>query len=258
MAVNREPSSSAGALPKENGSRGWVAGADGYRGGWFVVLRHLQSGRVRRRTEASLSDLLACEEEPVVIGIDMVVGLPDRAERGGRVCDRQARKLLGHPRGSSVFSPPVHAALQAESYDEAQEIQRSSAEDAPGLSIQTYHLFPKLREVEACMTPDLQERVREVHPELAWYAMNGNVTVEASKHDAAGREVRVALLQRNGFPDAEDALAEHAAGDVGPDDVLDAHAVCWSAARMARGEGECLPGGEPPRNDRGIRMEIWR
>lgn len=236
----------------------WVAGADGYRGGWYVVLCHLKSGCVRRRTEASIADLLACEEQPTVIGIDMVVGLPDRAVRGGRVCDRQARKMLGHPRGSSVFSPPVHKALQAESYDEAQEIQRGSAEDAPGLSIQTYHLFPKLREVAECMTPALQERVHEVHPELAWYAMNGDATVEASKHDAAGREVRVALLQENGFPDAEEVVFEHAGGDVGPDDVLDAHAVCWSAARIARGEAESLPEEEAPRNERGLRMEIWR
>jgi predicted RNase H-like nuclease len=223
-----------------------------------VVLHHQQSGRVRRRTEASLADLLACDEQPAVIGIDMVVGLPDRAERGGRECDRQARKLLGHPRGSSVFSPPVHAALRADSYDEAQNIQRASAEDAPGLSIQTYHLIPKLREVAACMTPGLQDRVREVHPELAWYAMNGETTVETSKHDAAGREVRVALLEDHGFPDAADAVDAYAGGDVGPDDVLDAHAVCWSAARIARGEAECLPSGETPRNDRGLRMEIWR
>ncbi len=195
-----------------------------------------------------------------MLGVDMVIGLPDRAVPGGRQCDRAARQLLGHPRGTSVFSPPAYPALQAETYDEAQRRNRTSGPDAPGLSKQAFHLIPKMRALAGRMTPARQERVREVHPELAFYAMNGDAPVEASKHARAGRTARMDLLAAYGFPDVEDTLAGLSDGTLGADDVLDAYAACWTARRILRGRAErCPPRDEPaPRNDRGLRMEIWR
>jgi predicted RNase H-like nuclease len=40
------------------------------------------------------------------------------------------------------------------------------------------------------------------------------------------------------------------------DDVLDAHAVCWSAARIARDRAVRLPA-RPSRDARGLPMAIW-
>jgi predicted RNase H-like nuclease len=53
-------------------------------------------------------------------------------------------------------------------------------------------------------------------------------------------------------------LDEHTGRGVGVDDVLDAHAVCWSAERMLSGHAERLPPEDVPVNGRGRRMEIWR
>ena len=47
------------------------------------------------------------------LGIDTPIGLPDRAERGGRACDAAARRLLGPGRASSVFSAPVRATMSS-------------------------------------------------------------------------------------------------------------------------------------------------
>jgi predicted RNase H-like nuclease len=44
---------------------------------------------------------------------------------------------------------------------------------------------------------------------------------------------------------------------VAPDDVLDAHAVAWSAARVARDSAVCLPRKPAPRDARGLPMAIW-
>jgi predicted RNase H-like nuclease len=237
----------------------WVAGADGFRDGWFVVLLRPADGTVRRRRIPSMQAMTELPEAPVFIGIDMVIGLPDRAERGGRRCDRAARSLLGHPRSSSVFSPPAHAALGAETYDEARRLHTGTADDPPGITIQAFHLLPKMREVADAVPPAEQDRIREVHPELAFYEMNGESPVNESKHDEAGRTIRQQLLVRHGFPDVGDALREHAKGAVGVDDVLDAHAVCWSARRMLEGTARRVP--EPLTdadvNSRGRRMEIW-
>lgn len=238
----------------------WVAGADGYRDGWYVVLHRPGTGTVVRRRVASFVDLLDAPEAPEYIGIDMVIGLPDTAESGGRPCDRMARALLGHPRSSSVFSPPAQAALPATTYEEARALHTGTAEDAPGITIQAFHLFPKIREIDAAMTPDRQDRVREVHPEMAFYAMNGDEAVHESKHEPEGRRLRIDLLAEHGFADLDRVIQEDAGRGVGADDILDAHAVCWSARRILRDRAQRLPPSDAPDsvNDRGLRMEIWR
>ena len=238
----------------------WIAGADGYRDGWVVVLWRPAADTIRRRVVEDVDALLALPEAPAVLGVDLPIGCPDAAVPGGRACDRQARQLLGHPRGASVFSPPAHDALQADTYEEALRRNRASGPDAPGLSKQAFHLVPKLRALHARMTPERQDRVREVHPELAFYAMNGDAPVTDSKHTEAGRSARLALLSANGMPDVTAAVEAMAAGPVGADDVLDAHAACWTARRVHEGTAKrCPPTDEAaPRTARGLRMEIWR
>ncbi|PEN12299.1 hypothetical protein CRI94_14810 [Longibacter salinarum] len=234
----------------------WVAGLDGFRSGWFAVFFRPSDGQVQRRRVDSVEDVLDAPEAPVFIGVDMVIGLPDRAARGGRSCDREARSILGYPRSSSVFSPPAYAALSADSFDEARRLHTATADDAPGITIQAFHLLPKMRELSRIVTPGRQDRVREVHPELSFYEMNGRTSVNESKHDDSGQNIRRRLLAENGFPDIDDALAQYATGEVGADDVLDAHAVCWSAARMANETASRIPEA-PATNERGLRMEIW-
>jgi len=238
----------------------WIGGADGCPDGWLVVLSHPATNTLRRRTVPDVTALLDLPEAPAVLGVDMVIGCPDRARSGGRRCDQMARQRLGHPRGASVFSPPAYEALQATTYEDAQRRNRASAPDAPGLSKQTFHLMPKMRALAERMTPALQERVREVHPELAFYTMNGDAAVEASKHSNDGRDTRAALLEANGFPDVQAAMEAFADSGVGADDVIDAHAACWTARRIYEGTAErCPPRNESaPRNERGLRMEIWR
>ena len=238
----------------------WIAGADGYRDGWVVVLWRPAADTTRRRVVENVDALLALPEAPAVLGVDMPIGCPDAAAPGGRRCDRAARRLLGHPRGTSVFSPPAHDALRADTYEDALRRNRASAPDAPGVSKQTFHLFPKLRALAERMTPARQDRVREVHPELAFYAMNGDAPVETSKHTEAGRAERLALLEAHGVPDVSAAAEAMAGGPLGADDVLDAHAACWTARRIREGTAERCPprDQEAPRNARGLRMEIWR
>jgi len=236
----------------------WVAGADGCRAGWFVVLRETPTGRLRRCVVPSFEALLTMPEAPVQLAIDVIIGLPDAPRSGGRLCDREARKLLGWPRSSSVFSPPAQAAIACVTYDEALAVNRRHSPDEVGISKQTFHLFPRLRAVEAHMTPAHQQRVREVHPELAFFAMNDEVPLCHSKHEDVGRRERAQLLHGYGFEDIEAAAETHAGRDVKRDDVLDAHAACWTALRLHQGAALRLPRGKPPCNARRLRMEIWR
>ena len=235
----------------------WVAGVDGCRAGWLVVLQEAEGAAVRCRVVPDVRAVLDLAEAPPIIVIDMMIGLPERAEWGGRACDRAARTLLGRPRASSVFSPPTRAAVQETDYRAALAANRAGDPEAPGLSIEAFHLFPKVREVDRAMTPKLQERVYEGHPELSFYEMNGRQAVRAGKRTGEGRAARIALLEGAGFADVRESVKKFTGGGVQADDILDACAVCWTARRLAAGRATRIP--EPPPHDaRGLRMEIWR
>ncbi|MGH8614797.1 MAG: DUF429 domain-containing protein, partial [Gammaproteobacteria bacterium] len=95
----------------------WLAGVDGCRGGWFVVLFHRTRASpgladLRFVLCRSFSELVNLRENPSPIALDIPIGLLDQAQPGGRSCDRAARALLGRGRASSVFTPPTRAALQ--------------------------------------------------------------------------------------------------------------------------------------------------
>ncbi len=96
------------------------------------------------------------------------------------------------------------------------------------------------------------QRIFEVHPELSFSTMAGSV-VEEPKRTWAGQRTRARLLDEAGIR-VPDELGP--AGAAGPDDILDAAAVAWSAARIAAGEQRCVP--DPAERDAANRpIAIW-
>jgi predicted RNase H-like nuclease len=229
----------------------FVAGVDGCRTGWVVALRDLGTQSLSVRWVANFTDVLALPEAPTFVAVDMPIGLLDAAAPGGRECDRQGRALLGSPRCSSVFTPPVRAALCATTHPTAHAMNRASSPAGIGVTLQAFGILRKLREVDDAMTPALQDRVFEVHPELSFLAMAGR-PARHGKKKAAGRSERLALLAAAGFSGVPARVTGAA-----PDDVLDAVAACWSAERLHLGTAARLPAEQPPRDARGLRMEIW-
>lgn len=69
--------------------------------------------RMTARRCASFREVLTLPEKPVVLAVDMPIGLLDRPLPSGRSCDREARKLLRRPRASSVFTPATRPGLAA-------------------------------------------------------------------------------------------------------------------------------------------------
>lgn len=112
-----------------------IAGVDGCTGGWLAVV---QADRgLQAQVARDLETLLDAMPE-VVIGIDIPIGLPDR---GPRACDLHARKLLGRPRGTSVFPVPIRACLKDRDYSELSLLHKQV--DGRGLTRQAFHLLPR-------------------------------------------------------------------------------------------------------------------
>ena len=196
-----------------------VLGVDGCRGGWVGAL--VEDDRVGWHRFPDFASALAVPAD--VVAVDMPVGLPDR---GRRDCDLLAKAVLGRAH-SRVFLAPPRRVLAAGSYAEGARLHRELT-GGLGMSVQTWHLVPKIREVDAVAD---DPRLVEVHPELSLAELAGTGPLP-SKKTAAGRAARVSLLT-GWLPD----LGALPAGD----DGLDALAAAWSGRRWLTGQARTLP-----------------
>ena len=186
----------------------------------------------------------------LAVGVDMPIGLPGQERRR---CDIEARELLG-PRRSSLFWTPPLCVLDATDHAEANRLSRENT--SRGLSIQAFHLLPKVREVRAVLSPadlaaDARPQAAEVHPETSFAVLTGQPML-ASKRQPAGQAERLAALAPE-F-DNLDAAPPPLSG-AAPDDLLDAAAAAWTARRMAAGTAMALGQGEV--DETGYPTAIW-
>lgn len=230
-------------------------GIDGCRGGWIAV--HLSTtdrwhvALVKEST--SLRELV---QQNRLSLIDIPMGLLDS---GGphRQCDQYARRELGMPRAASVFSAPCRAAVYAKSYDQACRLNFKCL--GKKLSKQTWNITDKIRQLDELLQihPELHTKLRECHPEVAFWALNHSQAMQNKKKEAQGREQRLHVLSRH-LPTAwtivDHCLQTYRRKEVVADDIVDAMALAVTA-KLGHKQLQCLPP-HPPLDDRGLAMEI--
>jgi predicted RNase H-like nuclease len=235
-----------------------VIGVDGCRGGWcgavFAANGALHFALAPRYVEV-VARLETCA--PSAIGsrilVDMPIGLADGTAT--RACDDLARRALG-PRRASVFAAPPRVVLAAHDHATANALARETT--GRGLSLQTWHLVPRITDLDEALARDaaLAARTFESHPELCFARLFGAPCAHG-KRTALGRAERLALLERLAPGAAQiitNARAAHSARDAGIDDHVDALVLAVSAALPAE-RLEHLP--QPaPLDARGRRMSI--
>ncbi|OOG28155.1 hypothetical protein B1C78_02070 [Thioalkalivibrio denitrificans] len=228
-------------------------GLDGCRAGWFMVSMD-EDGDADFRMLCAIDELSAYLPDAAVALIDVPIGLRGR-HTDERQCDREARKRLPPGRKSSVFPAPSRCALDGNSYAEASELNRACT--GRGLSRQTFAIIPKICEVDRFMgvTP-YRHKVREIHPEVCFWALNGERAMTFRKKSRAGYEERLAVLERY-CPGAASlvarALGTYRRREVARDDVLDAFVGAVTAAH--HGSLKQVPD-VPERDETGLPMEI--
>src|SRR5258705_13925476 len=125
----------------------FVAGIDGCRGGWVSFKVDLSS----LNTSVELIDLSSIlkgkPDDLAMLGIDIPIGLLD----GSRACDKAARKLLGQPRGTSVFAAPCRASLSESNHAAASATNRRIT--GRGLSQQAWGITSKIKQVDDAIAP---------------------------------------------------------------------------------------------------------
>lgn len=238
----------------------WLAGVDGCPGGWVAAFVQPAGEAGRLDVFARFADVLAAPERPAIVAVDMPIGLPERAGAGGRAAENAVRPLLG-ARQSSVFSIPSRAAIYADDYAEACRVAQETSEPPRKVSKQLFNIAPKIREIDAVLRADKDaaERVYEVHPEVAFWRLNGEHSLHEpkkvkSRPYAPGLALRRELLQSARLPPAlVDATPPKGAA---ADDLIDALACAAVARRLQAGLARPFPN-PAPRDAYGLSMAIW-
>ena len=230
-------------MKNERNAQADLFGIDGCKAGWFVAKQCGRTGEISTHVIDRFEALLDWDHDHAIVAIDIPVGL---SSDGPRACDAHARKRLGRPRASSVFSPPTRAALAASTYQQACEINHAAS--GKRISIQAFHIGKKIREVDDVLRTHASARthVFEVHPELSFMQLRieeGGPAhgLRESKAHAPGFALRHAMLVRSFGSAIDAALSARKPAQASRDDVLDAFAVLWSARRIASGEALRFP-----------------
>src|SRR5947208_4027688 len=127
-----------------------VAGIDGTRNGWAVVL--LDAGRFERADVVPLNTCFSeLPSDVSVFAIDIPIGF------GPRAADSHARSFLTGA-ASTVFSTP------------SRELLERPFGPGPGISAQAHALGTRILHVTKLAAQD--QRIVEVHPEVSFRAIN--------------------------------------------------------------------------------------
>jgi predicted RNase H-like nuclease len=226
-----------------------VAGVDGCIAGWVVVTALVEAGERLSLGEvfvvADFEARLAATGDCAAVAVDVPIGLSDD---GQRLADFAARRLIG-PRRSSVFPPPARPLVDMA--DDYAALNAASKAIRAGISRQTFNILGKIRDADGCMTPELQDRVTESHPEVSFWALK-QAHLPWNKRHRDGRADRISLLESVYGVDVAQLKPPRGAAW---DDLYDAAVLAWTAMRVANGTARRLPE-EPQRDAQGLRMEI--
>ena len=233
-------------------------GVDGCKAGWIGVGLDDGDG-AEIKVCGKFGDVLNHFSDASLILVDIPIGLLEEARQGGRDCDKEARKALPNKRKPSVFSAPTRPIVN-------EVIANPEWRSGLGVTRQTFGIIPKIDEVDKALSSDenASSKVREAHPEVCFWALNGKTPMQHGKRDALGFEERIETLRscaRNvdGIDvDATyaEARREYAKAQVADDDILDALALAITAKiGCQRGGFKTLPE-NPPTDSKGLPMEM--
>ena len=228
-------------------------GVDGCKAGWIGV--GLDDGKGWEvKASIKFSELIEHFKDACVILVDVPIGLVENAKdvkRGGRDCDRKARKKLGVKRQSSVFSAPSREFVKAVmenpcwDYQDAKVWLDEQLEGKTGVRInnQTFSITRTIGEVDKALPlvdESVSSKIREAHPEVCFWALNGgklDSSISPGKKTSSGLRKRIETLRHcaqyvDGIDvDAicKEARRKYTKTQVADDDILDALALAVTA-----------------------------
>ena len=251
-------------------------GVDGCKGGWFSVGLEQNGNFCESIVFEKFGQLLEHYKDAELILVDMPIGLPDGPDE--RECDPQARGKLKKHLKRSVFRVPTrhtidHIAREQGTHASASDVEHKYAKrrrppKSVGISKQAFNISPKIAEVDKALlnpSPSPTPQVKEVHPELCFWALNNGCPMEFKKKCKEGQSERLRVLEKveaHIKKIFEEACSKFKKKDVGRDDILDALVAAVTAYKgHTQGPLQTLPEGKtPPKDSKKLPMEMvyWK
>lgn len=259
------PLSSAMTNPVQNP---WLVGVDGCKGGWVAAFMRPDG------TDAHVHDVFSefCTlldgSEPLgTVAIDIPIGFPAHS-RGGRAPDNAVRKLLNKG-GSSVYPMPSRSAVFAErapfsspkkrrlAHQRACAVAEETSTPSKRVTIFSFGLFPKIQQVDAVLksNPSAKQFIFETHPEVAFWKLNNETSLDESKKTDAGKNKRRQILISAGLPPS--LVNSKPPKGAQTDDLLDALVSVVVARRIREKTAKCFPADPEIDEELGLPMAIW-
>ena len=268
-------------------------GVDGCPYGWFSV-GFSQVGHYEMNAFPTFTELLVHYAGAELILVDIPIGLPNGPEErrcdkqarrhlrphGSRVFPTPTRAaveyLARHPYYGDVVEAVQRELAQAVQDELGRAVNPNIAQDVrreiikavryaitkaiqseitgSKLSAQTLDIILKIAEVDNLLPHNEPPCIREVHPEICFWALNGRNPIAPSKRTALGQGARIVVLNGAEVPAQpifDAALAEFPRNQVRQDDILDALVAAVTAYRGWPNQLQTLP--EPPlRNEQNL------
>lgn len=210
-------------------------GVDACKIGWFAVTL----GEGHDWQVAIFPDIFSlwkrCKNSKLIL-IDIPIGLR-QGSPGKRTCDEEARRLLGVKRGASVFAVPCREVIYADMEEASQLSERMTGKK---LSKQSLNIISKIRQVDQLLLSDKNARlrIRETHPELCFWALNGGELMKYSKKKSQGFSERMEVLL-SAYPYTKGLVCyaerNYPGRELARDDILDALAAAFTASKEIQG-----------------------
>lgn len=240
-------------------------GVDGCKAGWFYFRLSAPDDHQYDVVER-LDEIIELASSQDLILVDIPIGLPKDGPRESdfRKCDLESRDALG-ARKSSVFPVPRRAVLEGllselkfgqtddtlggnawkwgNVRSALERLSLSVPEGEGRMTAQSFAILSKIVEVDDLLrrSESARQIVRETHPEVCFWALNGQEPMEFAKKHGLGFEDRVRLLDEHrhgGRKAVFEACRRHRG--VGSDDIVDAMA-CAVTASLALDQPQTLP-----------------
>jgi predicted RNase H-like nuclease len=214
------------------------------RSKWLVASAKVQGGTFAPEMPKLYDTFLEVIDErpqPAAIVVYAPIGYRDTRADGPRICDAEARALLGR-RQNLLHNAPTHEILN-----------RGYAVPEDLMDIITMQRMRHYIEVYREMKPYRQRQVYEGNPELSFYTMNEQQPLEVSKKTDEGRIERELLLRKK-IPYIERVLDAELPG-VAKRNLIDAAAMLATARQVFTKSAKRLPS-DGVWDSEGLRMEI--
>ena len=167
-------------------------GVDGCKAGWFCVCLD-DSNYYKTDIVQDIQSLVDEFHEECLILVDIPIGLRQNGNLE-RLCDKEARRILGN-RKSSVFPVPCRKAVYESTYQEASRINFQLT--GKYISKQSWFISGRIRQMDALLTNSVNRKfVREVHPEICFWGLNGGNSMKHYKRTPEGFDERLGVIRK--------------------------------------------------------------